>query len=77
MGSFENGYTLDKSFLGGASGKEPPCQCRRHQRGEFDSWVREIPGEGNGNPLQHSCLENSINRGAWQATFHGATKCQT
>ena len=29
------------------------------------------PGEGNGNPLQYSCLENSINRGAWQATVHG------
>ena len=35
------------------------------------------PGEGHGNPLQYSCLENSINRGAWQATIHGATKCQT
>ena len=32
---------------------------------------------GNGNPFQYSCLENSINRGAWQATIHGATKCQT
>ena len=29
------------------------------------------PGEGNGNPLQYSCLENSIDRGAWQATVHG------
>ena len=28
------------------------------------------PGEGNGNPLQHSCLEKPMNRGAWQATVH-------
>ena len=32
------------------------------------------PGEGNGNPLQYSCLEDSIDRGAWQATVHGVTK---
>ena len=30
------------------------------------------PGEGNGNPLQYSCLENPMDRGAWQATVHGA-----
>ena len=33
-----------------------------------------IPGEGNGNPLQQSCLGNSMDRGAWQATVHGVTK---
>ena len=32
------------------------------------------PGEGNGNPLQYSCLENSMGRGAWKATVHGITK---
>ena len=32
------------------------------------------PGEGNGNPLQYSCLENSMDREAWQATAHGLTK---
>ena len=35
------------------------------------------PGEGNGNPLQSSCLENSVNRGAWWATVNGLTKSQT
>ena len=35
------------------------------------------PGEGNGNPLHYSCLENSMDRGAWQATVHGVTKGQT
>ena len=32
------------------------------------------PGEGNGNPLQYSCLENPMDRGAWQAIVHGITK---
>ena len=32
------------------------------------------PGEGNGNPLQYSCLENRMDRGAWQATVHGIAK---
>ena len=32
------------------------------------------PGGGNGNPLQYSCLENSMDRGAWQATVHRVTK---
>ena len=32
------------------------------------------PGEGNGNPLQHSCLENPMDRGAWQATVHGVAR---
>ena len=34
------------------------------------------PGEGNGNPLQYSCLENFLNRGAWQATVHGITRVE-
>ena len=36
-----------------------------------------FPGEGNGNPLQCSCLENPMDRGAWRATVHRATKSQT
>ena len=35
------------------------------------------PGEGNGNPLQFSCLGNSMDRGAWQTTVHGVAKSQT
>ena len=35
-----------------------------------------LPGEGNGYPLQYSCLENPMDRGAWQATVHGVTKSQ-
>ena len=43
----------------------------------FDPWVRRSPGEGNGNRLQYPCLENPIDRGAWQATVPGVTKAQT
>jgi len=35
------------------------------------------PGGEHGNPLQYSCLENPMDRGAWQATVHGVTKSQT
>ena len=35
------------------------------------------PGEGNGNPLQYSCLENPMDREAWQATVHGVAKSRT
>ena len=35
------------------------------------------PGEENGNPLQYSCLENLMDRGAWKATVHGAAKSRT
>ena len=35
------------------------------------------PGEGNGNPLQYSCLENPMDRGAWWVTVHGVAKSQT
>ena len=65
-------------FPGGASGTEPAWQCRRCERCRFNPWVGKIPGEGNGNPLQYySCLENSMDRGAWQATVHGVTKSWT
>ena len=34
----------------------------------------DVCGEGKGNPLQYSCLESSMDRGAWQATVHGAVE---
>ena len=37
----------------------------------------DSPGEGNGNPLQYSCLENPMDRGAWWATVHGVATSQT
>ena len=54
-------------FPGGASGKEPVCQCRRHKRYGFDPWVRNPcpSGEEHSNPLQYSCLENPMDREGW------------
>ena len=40
-------------------------------------WSGRSLGEGNGNPLQYSCLENPTGRGAWQAAIHGVTKSWT
>ena len=49
---------------GGLDGKETTCDFGRPR---FYSWVRKIPGKGHGYPLQHSCLENPIDRGTWWA----------
>ena len=43
--------------------------------GLIPGWGRS-PGGGNGNRLQYSCLENPMNRGAWQATVHGVVESQ-
>ena len=47
--------------------------------GDLDSipGLERCPGGGNGNPLQYSCLENPMDRGAWWATVHGVIKSQT
>ena len=52
-------------------GKESACNA-----GDLGSIPRlgRSPGEGNGNPLQYSCLENPTDRGAWQATVHGVPR---
>ena len=47
------------------------------QETRFSPSVGKIPGEGNGNRLQNSCLENPMDRGAWWATVHGVTKSWT
>ena len=62
-------------FSGGVSGKELDCQCRRHET-QFNPWVGKIPkkGEGNGYPLQYSCLENSMGWEVWQTTVHRVAK---
>ena len=57
-----------KGFLCGSAGKESSCNV-----GDLVSipGLGRSPGEGNGNPLQYSCLENPMDRGAWWATVHG------
>ena len=51
---------------------ENPPACAGNV-GSMPGWGR-CPGEGNGNPLQYSCLGNPMDRGAWQATTHEVTK---
>ena len=60
-------------FLGGSDGKESACNAR--DRGWIPGLERS-PGEGNGNPLQYSCLENPMDRGTWWAPVHGVAKNQ-
>ena len=61
-------------FPGGSDSKESTCNA-----GDPDSipGSERSPGEGNGNPLQYSCLNNPMAREAWQATVHGVTKSHT
>jgi len=61
-------------FLGGSDGKEFTCNA-----GDLGSipGLKRSPGEGNSNPFQYSCLENSMDRGAWQATVYVVAKSQT
>ena len=61
-------------FPGGLDGNESACNVG--DSGSIPGSERS-PGEGNGYPLQYSCLENSMNRGAWQATVHGVSKSWT
>ena len=59
---------------GSSDGKESACNAEGPD--PIPGWGRS-PGEGNGNPLQYSCLENPMDRGAWWATVHGVPKNQT
>ena len=61
-------------FPGGSDGKELICSAG--DPGLIPGSGRSL-GEGNGNPLQYSCLENPMDRGAWQATVHRVTKNRT
>ena len=61
-------------FPGGSDGKE--FVCNAGNPGLIPGLGR-FPGEGNGNPLWCSCLENPMDRGAWQATVHGIAKSWT
>ena len=64
-------FNWSMGFTGGSNGKESACSS-----GDLGS-VRgsgRSPGEGNGNPLRYSCLENSRDRGAWRAIVHGSQR---
>ena len=57
--------------------KNPPAKCRRHKRCGFNPWSRRSPGDSHGNPLQYSCLENPMDRGAWRTRVQTVIKSQT
>ena len=67
---FDNSYS-DRGFPGGAEVKASACNV-----GDLGSipGLGRSPGEGNGNPLQYSCLENPVDGGAWWATVHGSQR---
>ena len=61
-------------FPGGSDDKETACNA-----GDLGSipGLGRCPRGGHGNPLQYSCLENPMDRGAWRATVHGVTESRT
>ena len=61
-------------FPGGSHGK-----VSAYDAGDLGSipGLGRFPGEGNGNPLQHSCLENLVDRGAWRAAVHRVAQSRT
>ena len=72
--AFYRRTSIHWSFRGVSDGKESPCNA-----GDPGSvpGLGESPGEGNGNPLQYTCLENPMDRGAWWATVHGVAELDT
>ena len=67
-------YSALEGFPGGSDGKESACNA-----GDLGSipGLGRSSGEGHGSPLQYSCLENPMDRGAWRAAVHGVAKSQT
>ena len=63
-----------QGFPGGSDGKESACNAE--DLGSSPGLGRS-PGEGSGTPLQYYCLENPVDRGAWQATVYGVAKSRT
>ena len=54
--------------------KNLPANAENTEEAGLIPGLGRSPGEGNGNPLQYSCLENPMDRGAWRATVHGIAK---
>ena len=79
--SSKNGWQMKRCSLRGLpkwhKDKEFACQCRRCKRPCVIPGFGRFPGEGNGRPLQYSCLGNSTGIGSWWATVHAVAKSQT
>ena len=66
--------SIYSDFPGGSDGKESACNARDPG---LTPGLERSPGEGHTNPLQYSCLENPMDRGAWQAIVHRVAQSQT
>ena len=66
--------TIENGFPGGSVGKNPPANRGDARDMGLISGLERSPGVGNVNPLQYSCLENSMDRGAWRAAVYGVTR---
>ena len=71
MIAFKQRYIYSLGFPGGTLVKKLPVNAE--DTGSIPGWGRS-PGRGNGNSRQYSCLENPMDRGAWQAIVHGVAK---
>ena len=68
-----------QGFPDGSDGKEAACIARDQSSIQKERSIQSerYPGERNANPLQYSCQENPMDRGAWQATVHGVANSRT
>ena len=64
----------DQDFRGGLVVKNPLASAEGTSNTDLIPGLGKSPAEGNGNPLQHSCLGNPMDRGAWWAIVHGVAK---
>ena len=73
MSYLRNGSSClhDQGFPGGSVGKEFTFNAGERREAGLIPGSGKSPGEGNGNPLQYSCLGNTMDKGIWQATVHG------
>ena len=67
-------FNSKSGFPGGSAVKNPPANAGDTRDVVSIPGSGRSPGEGNGNPLQYSCLENPLDTGAWWVTVHGVTK---
>ena len=70
-------YNTSEGFPGGSVVKNWPANARDSGDTGSTPGSGRSPGEGNGNPFQFSCLDSSMDRGAWGTTVHGVAKSQT
>ena len=76
LGALEVWLAIYMGFPGGSLVKNSPAKEKTQETGLTPGSERS-PGGGSGNPLQHSCLDNFMNREAWWVTVHGVTESQT